>query len=215
MIPDEFIIEDRVSRSRGIPSQLLKSIFPPLGVGRTNLTGNAVLNGIVSSGFIPAPGGAEMCTTDFLSAGLYQIDYVFSVPNGAADQYELEMLDRGGVIRLSIILLLTLAANASSNQGRINIPVPEGHRLRINRTISSNTNQRVTLAWTFMSPYLSNSPLSIAPHSVQRSESGALGPTSGPIVTGATGSYVPVSPAISEVGGDSGTGPSGESSGDF
>lgn len=149
--------------------------FPVSQVGRTNLTGNATLNGYASGAKNDI---SDYASSDILSAGLYQFDWTISATNPTNDQVELYVYDRGDnvVTHFTVWLVQGGAAPVGLNQiNRMDLPVAEGQRIALRRTASNTNNMFIAMSWRFLNPYLGNTPLSLAAQSVQRSEPTSLG----------------------------------------
>lgn len=142
--------------------------------GRTNLTGNARLNGYSSGARNDI---ADYASTDILSAGLYQFDWTISATNPTNDQLELYIYDRGdNVVTHFTVFLVQGGATPQgmSQMNRMNLPVSEGQRVALRRTASNTNNMFVAMSWTFLNPFLGNTPLSLAAGRVQATEPGSV-----------------------------------------
>lgn len=143
--------------------------------GRTNLTGNARLNGY---SFSPSRTDvADYVSTDILSSGLYQFDWVIAAINPTSDAVELFVYDRGdNVIARGIVFLVQggSPANGMSATNRMDLPISEGQRVALRRTASNSNGMQISMSWKFLNPYLGNTPLSLAAQSVQKTEPGSV-----------------------------------------
>lgn len=181
----------------GSPVNLARYPFLLARPGRTNLTGNARLNGY---SFSPSRTDvADYASTDILSSGLYQFDWVIGAINPTNDAVELFVYDRGdNVAARGLVFLVQAGAPAGMNAtNRMDIPVSEGQRIALRRTASNGNGMQVSMSWRFLNPYLGNTPLSLAQIGVQNTEpgsvtlgggSGGAGEVSAP---GYGGGYVP------------------------
>jgi hypothetical protein len=137
-----------------------------------------------------------------MAPGLYQFDFTYWFGT-ASSTIHLEVFDTVGNVVKTIRMLNT------TNWNRINLPIARGQGFRLIRETTDGSLQAATIIWTYLSPYRSNDPLSLASPRVQATEPTTLGQTT-PSSVSATPSVTPV-----EVGGDGGAGsaPSGDSGG--
>ena len=187
--------------NRGVPGAIFP--FGPIGVGRTNLQGSVPLNGVAVGAQITTTG--TLVTTGALSAGQYQFDVAFSGgPGFTALDIAFQIVDQLNNVQSSI----RFNFQAIDIWRRFNLPISAGQSLRVQRLTTDSSPMSCSLSWTYLSPYRSNDPLSLASRRVQTTEPTTLGPTSG--FSAAGPSYEPQVTSYEPGGGGDAGGGSGD-----
>lgn len=159
-----------------VPSPAFDAIRPqypfgPIGVGRTNLIADVPLNGVVTGPEINGIG--ELVSTGILAPGHYKFDFAFAFLGSTVFDLRVHIFDKLGATVNNIPF-------EYAPQGyfhTINLPIRTGQGVRVQRISTDGSFQGATIAWTYLSTYRTNEPLSIAQRRVQETEAATPGIT--------------------------------------
>lgn len=174
--------------------------FPPQGP-RVNRYGDVPLQGSGSNISTPA-GTGIIASTGILSAGQYQLDYCI-IQNVIGDQIFLEIADKDNNVKLTLFIV-NPNTPLNNNWQRLVIPVASQQKLNFNRAVASGTQIAISFSWTYINPYSSNDPLSLASFRVQSTEPAFPGE-----VVGSSQGTISSPPSYPEPQGEVGGGDSG------